>query len=87
MSAGDGSNGGTVAGAEAPSPKAPAPEPVVVSWEDLQGAAAAAAGRGDPDTRGFAGAELLQSLTLLGLLAGTLIVVLGLGFLLVRAFS
>jgi hypothetical protein len=83
MSAGDGSNdGAVVAGAEAPSPEA-----VVVTWEDLQGAAAAAAGRPDPDRRGFAGAELLQSLSLLGLLAATLTVVLGLGFLVVRALS
>jgi hypothetical protein len=82
MSAGDGSNDGPVAGAEAPGPEA-----VVVTGEDLQGAAAAAAGRADPDTRGFAGAELLQSLTLLGLLAATLAVVLGLGFLVGRAFS
>ena len=82
MNAEDGSDDGAVAGAEAPRPEA-----VVVTWEALQGAAAAAAGRRDPDTRGFAGAELLQSLTLLGLLAGTLTVVLGVGFLIVRALS
>jgi hypothetical protein len=59
---------------------------VVVSWRELQGAASPGGGepvRGAP----VSGTEIVQSLTLIGLLAATLGLLIGLGFLAVRAFS